>query len=32
VLENILDDIDLKSPDGREIALIIQSLNQSCPE
>jgi hypothetical protein len=32
VLENILDDIDLKSPDGGEIALIIQSLNQSCPE
>jgi hypothetical protein len=32
VLENILADIDLKSPDGREIALIIQSLNQSCPE
>jgi hypothetical protein len=32
VLENILGDIDLKSPDGREIALIIQSLNQSCPE
>jgi hypothetical protein len=32
VLENILTDIDLKSPDGREIALIIQALNQSCPE
>ena len=32
VLQNILADIDLKSPDGREIALIIQSLNQSCPE
>jgi hypothetical protein len=32
VLENILGDIDLKSPDGREIALIIQSLNQSCSE
>jgi len=31
VLENILRDIDLKSPDGREIALIIQSLNESCP-
>src|SRR5262245_25956138 len=29
VLENILRDIDLKSPDGREIALIIQSLNES---
>ena len=26
VLENILTDIDLKSPDGQEIALIIQSL------
>jgi hypothetical protein len=32
VLDNILKDIDLKSPDGQEIALIIQSLNQSCPE
>jgi hypothetical protein len=32
VLENILSDIDLRSPDGQEIALIIQSLNQSCPE
>ena len=32
VLENILGDIDLKSPDGREVAVIIQSLNQSCPE
>jgi hypothetical protein len=32
VLENILGDIDLKSTDGREIALIIQSLNQSCPD
>ena len=32
VLQNILADIDLKSPDGREIALITQSLNQSCPE
>jgi hypothetical protein len=32
VLENILGHIDLKSPDGREIALIIQSLNQSCPD
>ena len=32
VLENILKDIDLKSRDGQEIALIIQSLNQSCPE
>ena len=32
LLENILKDIDLKSPDGQEIALIIQSLNQSCPD
>ena len=32
LLENILKDIDLKSPDGQEIALIIQRLNQSCPE
>ena len=32
VLENILKHIDLKSPDGREIASIIQSLNESCPE
>jgi hypothetical protein len=32
VLENTLNDIDLKSPDGREIASIIQSLNESCPE
>ena len=31
-LENMLNDVDLKSPDGQEIALIIQSLNQSCPE
>ena len=32
VLENILEDIDLKSQDGREIASIIQGLNESCPE
>jgi hypothetical protein len=32
VLENILKDTDLKSADGREIASIIQSLNESCPE
>jgi len=31
-LANILKHVDLKSPDGREIASIIQSLNQSCPE
>ena len=30
--DNILKDLDLSSPDGREIALIIQSLVQSCPE
>jgi len=32
VLENILEVIDLKSPDGREIASTIQSLNESCPD
>ena len=32
MLVNILKHLDLNSPDGREIALIIQSLNQSCPE
>ena len=32
VLENILEVIDLKSSDGREIASIIQSLNESCPD
>ena len=31
-LANILKHVDLKSLDGREIASIIQSLNQSCPE
>ena len=31
-LANILKNVDLNSPEGREIALIIQSLNQSCPE
>jgi hypothetical protein len=31
-LDNILKRLDLTSPDGREIALIIQSLNQSCPD
>ena len=31
-LDNILKDLDLGSPDGREIALIIQSLVQSCPD
>jgi hypothetical protein len=32
VLSDILEQLDLNSPDGREIALIIQTLNQSCPE
>jgi hypothetical protein len=32
VLENVVNHVDLNSPDGREIALIIQSLNQSCGE
>jgi hypothetical protein len=32
MLADILKKVDLNSPDGREIALIIQSLNQSCPE
>ena len=31
-LVNILKHLDLNSPDGREIASIIQSLNQSCPD
>ena len=31
-LANIVKHLDLNSPDGREIALIVQSLNQSCPE
>jgi hypothetical protein len=31
-LSNIAKQLDLNSPDGREIALIIQSLNQSCPD
>ena len=31
-LSNIIKQVDLNSPDGREIALIIQSLDQSCPE
>ncbi len=30
-LDNILKGLDLTSPDGREIALVIQSLNGSCP-
>ena len=31
-LANIAKHLDLNSPDGREIASIIQSLNQSCPD
>jgi hypothetical protein len=31
-LSNILEHVDLKSSDGREIALVIQNLVQSCPE
>jgi hypothetical protein len=31
-LSNIVSQVDLNSPDGREIALIIQSLDQSCPD
>jgi hypothetical protein len=30
-LDNILKGLDLTSPDSREIALIIQSLNETCP-
>ncbi len=30
-LDNILKGLDLTSPEGREIALIIQTLNESCP-
>jgi prolyl oligopeptidase PreP (S9A serine peptidase family) len=32
MLSKIVEQVDLKSPDGRQIALIIGSLNQSCPE
>ena len=32
VLSDILEQLDLNSLDGREIALIIQSLNRSCPD
>ena len=31
-INSVLNHLDLKSPDGREIALIIQSLNEICPE
>lgn len=30
-LDNILKGLDYTSPDGREIASLIQNLNQSCP-
>ena len=30
-LDNILKGLDYTSPDGREIASVIQNLNQSCP-
>jgi len=32
VLSNIVERVDPNSPDGRDIVLIIQSLNQSCPD
>ena len=32
VLSNIVRQVDLNSPDGREVALIIESLDQSCPD
>jgi hypothetical protein len=32
LLSHIIEQVDLNSANGREIALIIQSLNQSCPE
>ena len=32
VLSDILEQLDLNSHDGQEIALIIQSLNQFCPD
>jgi hypothetical protein len=32
VLSGVVKRVDLNSPDGREIAAIIGSLNQSCPE
>jgi hypothetical protein len=31
-IDNVLNHLDLQSPDGREIALIIQGLVESCPE
>ncbi len=32
LLSNVIKRVDLRSPDGQEIASIIRSLNQSCPE
>jgi hypothetical protein len=32
VLSGVVKQVDLNSPDGREIVAIIGSLNQSCPE
>jgi hypothetical protein len=32
LLSNVIRRVDLKTPDGQEIASIIRSLNQSCPE
>ena len=32
VLSNVVERVDPNSHDGRDIALIIQSLNQSCPD
>jgi hypothetical protein len=32
MLSKVVEQVDLKSPDGREIALIIGSLNQACPD
>lgn len=32
ILSNVVKRVDLNSPDGQEIASIIRSLNQSCPE
>ncbi|MGB7466772.1 MAG: hypothetical protein WBW14_28065, partial [Candidatus Acidiferrum sp.] len=31
-IDNVLNHLDIQSPDGREIALIIQRLNEFCPE
>ena len=31
-IDNVLNHLDLQSPNGREIALIIQRIYESCPE